>query len=169
MCIRDGCKGNGLKRPSLQRRLHCRWDQGHIRHQRCRLFDRIILPEGHQIDIFPHRQFPQITQRGRQPIVGGGCDHQRAAVAQMGLGRHSNAGIRDPRRQFGQRIAGTRGDDEHIQQLFRPDGLRIPDRQDRRATSILLCPRKELRRQAKTGVRPGGALRKDEMCIRDRL
>ena len=51
--------------------------------------------------------------------------------------------------------------DEHIQQLFRPDGLRIPDRQDRRATSILLCPRKELRRQAKTGVRPGGALRKD--------
>ena len=79
----------------------------------------------------------------------------------MAFGGHGDGGVRDPMGQFGQRISGAGCNHKGVQQLFRADGLRLPDGEDRSMAGTPLCPFHKDGGVAKSGVGHRGSLRKD--------
>ena len=88
---------------------------------------RVVLAEGDKIDVLAAQQAPQVGGGGGEPVVGGGGDEHRQPVAQVGLGRHGDAGVGDPVGQLSQCVSRAGGDDQQVQQLLGPDGLRLLD------------------------------------------
>ena len=91
---------------------------------------RIILPKGHEIVILPRQQPPDVLCATGEAIVGGNAHDDWPAVAQMGFCRHGDGGIRDGVTELCQGVACAWGDDEGIEKLLRPDGLRVRDGAD---------------------------------------
>ncbi len=146
-----------LELTALQGRLNRAADEGEIRHQGTGLFFRIVLPEGDEIVILPHQQFPQIPGRTAQTVVGRHGDYHWPVVAQMGLRRHGHGGVGDAVGQLAQGVACAGRDDQYIQQLLRPDWLRIPDAADGRMSCQTLQRGQKRLRRSKPCVRgPAG-------------
>ena len=67
--------------------------KGKIRLQRAGLSRRIILSEGHKVDVFPVQEAGNVLRRAAEAVVGGKGEHQGAAVSQVGLGRQGGGGV----------------------------------------------------------------------------
>ena len=79
----------------------------------------------------------------------------------MGLGGEGDRAVGDAGGELGERIAGARGDDEHVEELFWADGLRFFDGMDDGAATERFKPGAEVRGRAEAGVGGIGGLRLD--------
>ena len=79
----------------------------------------------------------------------------------MGLGGEGDRAVGDAGGELGERIAGAGGDDEHVEELFGADGLRLFDGMDDGAATERFKPGAEVRGRAEAGVGRVGGLRLD--------
>ena len=131
---------------SIQRRFCCLGNPRHIRFQRLRFFQRIILTKGDKKDISPSHELQNISAAGTQPVVGGHRNEHRALISQLCLCRHGHHGIRDAACQLTQGISGAGSNNQQVQQPLGTDWLRffyayqrLPAAQTHDPLSMRLC------------------------------
>src|SRR5690606_979376 len=72
---------HGLELPSLQRRGHRIHDEAKLRDARGRLLVRVVLAEGHEINVLSHQEQGQVHRVAAQNVVAGHGDHDGPLVA----------------------------------------------------------------------------------------
>ena len=125
------------------------------------LFDGAVLAEGDEIVAAAVQKRAEARGVAGQTVVGRDGEDDRALVAQVGLGGEGDRAVGDAGGELGERIAGAGGDDEHVEELFGADGLRLFDGMDDGAAAEGLEPGAEVRSRAEAGVGRVGGLRLD--------
>ena len=86
---------HGLHLHAGQRRRDGARNLAEIRHQRPGLLHRVILTEGHKVNIAHVEAAADILRRRAQPVIGGYGQHQRPVIAQVALGPQQDGRIID--------------------------------------------------------------------------
>ena len=159
--MRFHLKEEGLQLAALQSGQGGLGDPGEVGGQRSGLMDGIVLAKGNKIDVFSGQKSADVDGGGGKAVVGGRSDEQRSTVAEMGFCGHCDAGVGDTSRQFAQGVAGTRTDDEQIQQLLRADGFGGLHGLDDPVVADALHFPHPIVGGTETGVSGGGAFRDD--------
>ena len=116
-------------------------------------FGRVILGEGHKINIFCVEEKTDIFKIHSQSIIGGQGDDKRLFIAQMGFCSHEHRRVRDAAASFARVLPVQGGDEEDIQEALWTDGLCLLNFQDRLIAGKTADSAYKICGAPKTGIR----------------